>query len=92
MLEYSRSPQRKQRQKKSRGAPLLGTPLHRLRMQGVSHIMQVFNRIFTRILAESVQEWTDDKGYLSRMQREFRKGRRGDDRLFILTSAIELSR
>ena len=55
-------------------------------------ITPVFYRLFTRIFAERIQEWMEDKACLSEMQNGFRKGRRGDDSLFILTSAIELSR
>ena len=55
-------------------------------------ITPVLYRLFTRILAERIQDWMEECRVLGEMQNGFRRGRRGDDNVFILTSAIELSR
>ena len=38
-----------------------------------------------------VMNWMEDNTILGEMQNGFRSGKRGDDNIFILTSAIELS-
>ena len=55
-------------------------------------ISTVLYRIFTKILVKNVMNWMENNTILGEMQNGFRSDRRGDDNIFILTSAIELSR
>lgn len=55
-------------------------------------ISDILYRVFTKIIGKHIQGWTEETGQLSEMQNGFRNDRRGDDNLFILTSAIELAR
>lgn len=54
-------------------------------------VSSVTYRILAKILAYRIQTWIEDNAILGEMQNGFRPGRRGDDNLFILTSAIEIS-
>ncbi|XP_028969045.1 uncharacterized protein LOC108865189 [Galendromus occidentalis] len=55
-------------------------------------VSDVLYRVFTRILGKHIQQWAEDTEQLSEMQNGFRKDRRGEDNIFILTSAIEIAR
>ena len=48
--------------------------------------------MFAKIIGKIIMDWIEDKHIMGEMQAEFRRGRRGEDNLFVLTSAIELSR
>ena len=55
-------------------------------------ISTVLYRLFAKILCREVQTWMEQSGILGEMQYGFRKERRGEDCIFILTSAIEIAR
>lgn len=55
-------------------------------------VSTVLYRIFTKIIGLKIQSWMESNGILGEMQNGFRTDRRVDDNIFILTSAIELSR
>jgi hypothetical protein len=55
-------------------------------------ISPVICRLIAKILGYRIQQWIEENKILGEMQNGFRPKRRGDDNLFILTSAIELSR
>jgi hypothetical protein len=55
-------------------------------------VSTVLYRMFTKILAARISGWIEKEEILGEMQNGFRKGRRGEDNLFILTSAIEIAR
>ena len=55
-------------------------------------VSSVLYRIFTKMLGKKIQAWMEDNSILGEMQSGFRRGRRGDDNLFVLSSAIEMSR
>ena len=55
-------------------------------------VSDVLYRVFTKILGKHIQQWMEDTKQLSEMQNGFRKDRRGEDNIFILTSAIESAR
>ena len=55
-------------------------------------VSSIFYRIFAKILVNRIQEWIEGEEILGEMQNGFRPKRRGDDNLFVITSAIELSR
>lgn len=55
-------------------------------------VSTVLYRLFAKCLVSRMQKWIQENGILGEMQNGFRPGRRGEDNLFILTSAIELCR
>ena len=55
-------------------------------------VSTVLYRLFTKTFGNRIQHRMETEGILGEMQNGFRSGRRGDDNLFILTSAIEISR
>ena len=55
-------------------------------------ISTVLYRIFTKIIANRISTWIEADGAVGEMQNGFRRGRQGEDNLFILTSAIEIAR
>lgn len=55
-------------------------------------VSDVLYRVFTKLLGKHIQQWTEDTNQLSEMQNGFRKNRRVEDNIFILTSAIESAR
>jgi hypothetical protein len=55
-------------------------------------VSSVCYRLFTKIIVKRMPAWMEDKGILGEMQNGFRSGRRGDDNIFMLTSAIEIAR
>src|SRR5215204_676213 len=55
-------------------------------------VSTVLYRTFTKVLAYKIQEWTENNYIMGEMQSGFRRGRRGDDCLFVLISIIEMSR
>src|SRR5713101_1902151 len=61
-------------------------------LQHIDQVSSVLYRLFTKVIGNRVQQWIEQEGILAEMQNGFRPGRRGEDNLFILTSAIEISR
>ena len=55
-------------------------------------VYDILYRMFTKLLGKHIQDWSEETKQLSEMQNGFRRGRRGEDNLFILTSAIECAR
>ena len=55
-------------------------------------ISSVLYRTFARIVCKEIQNWMESTGTIGEMQFGFRKDRRGEDCMFILTSAIEIAR
>ena len=55
-------------------------------------VSTVLYRMFTKIIAARISEWIEKERILGEMQNGFRRDRRGEDNLFILTSAIEIAR
>jgi exonuclease III len=55
-------------------------------------ISTVLYRIFTKILASRISGWMEEEEVVGEMQNGFRRERRGEDNLFIVTSAIEMTR
>ena len=54
-------------------------------------VSPILHRIFAKIIEKITLEWIEDKNIMGEMQSGFRRGRR-EDNIFILTSAIELSK
>src|SRR5713101_5925446 len=61
-------------------------------LQHIDQVSSVLYRLFTKVIGNRVQQWIEQEGILGEKQNGFRSGRRGEDNLFILTSAIEISR
>src|SRR5580693_619463 len=55
-------------------------------------VSTVLYRLFTKTIGSRIQHWIETESILGEMQNGFRTGRRGEDNLFVLTSAIEMSR
>src|SRR5579863_1971802 len=55
-------------------------------------ITPILYRLFAKIFGYRIQDWAESSGVLGEMQNGFRRGRRGDDNIFIITSLIELCR
>lgn len=55
-------------------------------------VSSVMYRIFMKLLCKHIGKWIEEEEVLGEMQNGFRTDRRGDDNIFLLTSAIELSR
>lgn len=55
-------------------------------------ISDVLYRVFTKILASNIKDWVEENRILGEMQNGFRKNRRGEDNVFILTTAVEAAR
>ena len=55
-------------------------------------ITSILYRVFARVINRRIHDWIEQNGILGEMQNGYRRNRRGDDCLFILTSAIEIAR
>ena len=55
-------------------------------------VSTVLYRLFTKTIGSRIQHWIETESILGEKQNGFRSGRRGEDNLFVLTSAIEMSR
>lgn len=49
-------------------------------------------RLFTQVLKGWISGWAEYKGQLTELQNGFRKGRRLEDNLFVLTQCVEIAR
>lgn len=54
-------------------------------------VTSVLYRIAMQILKERIQAWVEGNAVLGELQNGFRKGRRLDDNLFVLTQCIEIA-
>lgn len=55
-------------------------------------VTSVLYRVFTQILRRRIQAWAEREGVLGELQNGFRRGRRLDDNLYVLTQCIEVAR
>lgn len=51
----------------------------------------ILYRISMQITKRQIEGWVETKGVLGELQNQFRKGRRLDDNLFVLTQGIEIA-
>ncbi|KAG0414752.1 hypothetical protein HPB47_008081 [Ixodes persulcatus] len=55
-------------------------------------VTSVLYRFFAQVLRRRIQAWPERKRILGELQNGFRRGRRLDDNLFVLTQCIEMAR
>ncbi|XP_028967056.1 uncharacterized protein LOC114828185 [Galendromus occidentalis] len=55
-------------------------------------ITAVLYRVFARVINRKIHDWIEGHGILGEMHNGYRRDRRGDDCMFIVTSIIEMTR